>query len=194
MVELIPESYVNSLDPDRIFDRSAPLHVDLGCGDGSFLSLLAGQIPAHNFLGIERLVGRVRTAARKASQLSNVRVLRVETAYAVRYLLPPNSVHIFYLLFPDPWPKRRHHQRRIVTLEFLDSIAAALTSDGRFCIATDQLDYFQEIERLARACHHLQPEPAKADTGFPRTTFEKRFVAAGAPIYRMELRKVSPVI
>jgi tRNA (guanine-N7-)-methyltransferase len=194
VVELIPESYVNCLEPDRIFERAAPLQVDLGCGDGSFLTLLAGQTPDHNFLGIERLAGRVGTAARKAARLSNVRVLRVETAYAVRYLLPPSSVHIFYLLFPDPWPKRRHHQRRIVTSEFLDTIAVALTNNGRFCIATDQLDYFKEIERLARVSTHLQPKLMNAETSLPRTTFEKRFVAAGAPIHRMELRKISSVI
>jgi tRNA (guanine-N7-)-methyltransferase len=168
--------------------------VDLGCGDGSFLSLLAEQTPAHNFLGIERLAGRVRSTARKASRLPNVRVLRVETAYAVRYLLPANSVAVFYLLFPDPWPKRRHHQRRIMTPEFLESVAVALTSDGCFHIATDQQDYFEEMERLVEAGHQLRRERASTLTNLPRTTFEKRFVAAGAPIYRMELRKISPVI
>jgi tRNA (guanine-N7-)-methyltransferase len=194
VVELIPESYIDCLDPRRIFERPAPLHVDLGCGDGSFLSLLAGQTPDHNFLGIERLAGRVRSAARKASQLPNVRVLRVETGYAVRYLLPPKSVHVFYLLFPDPWPKRKHHQRRIVTPEFLDAITIALTNDGRFCLATDQLDYFEVIERLVQLSGHLRVQPMNAEKTLPLTTFEKRFVAADAPIYRMELRKVSPVM
>jgi tRNA (guanine-N7-)-methyltransferase len=194
VVELIPESYVNRLEPDQVFGRTAPLQVDLGCGDGSFLSVLAEQMPAHNFLGIERLAGRVRSAARKASGFSNVRVLRVETAYAVRYLLPPNSVDVFYLLFPDPWPKRRHHQRRIVTPEFMDSVVAALTNNGCFHIATDQQDYFREIERVVQACIHLQREPASGLKSLPRTTFERRFVAAGAPIYRMELRKISSVI
>jgi tRNA (guanine-N7-)-methyltransferase len=194
MVELIPESYVNPLELDRVFERPAPLQVDLGCGDGSFLRLLAAQNPEYNFLGIERLAGRVRAAAHKASRLSNVRVLRLETSYSLHYLLPPNSVEIFYLLFPDPWPKRRHHRRRIVTDEFLDGIATALTTNGRLCVATDQLDYFNEIERLAGKCAHLQREPTGADTNLPPTTFEKRFAAAGDPIYRMTLRKVSPVI
>ena len=194
VVELIPGSYVNRLDLEQVFGRPAPLQVDLGCGDGSFLSSLADQTPAHNFLGIERLAGRVRSAARKGSPLSNVRVLRVETAYAVRYLLPPNSVDVFYLLFPDPWPKRRHRRRRIVTAEFLASIAFALTTTGCFRIATDQLDYFEEIERLARASDYLHPERMIEATNLPRTTFEKHFLTAGVPIYRMELRKVSPVI
>ena len=194
MVELIPSSYVDRLDPSVVFARPAPLHVDLGCGDGSFLSLLAAQIPTHNFLGIERLAGRVRAAARKGSRLSNVRILRVETLYAVRYLLPPESVNAFYLLFPDPWPKRRHHRRRIVTTEFLEAMADALTNNGCLRIATDQLDYFEEIGRLASLSVRLQPRPASEAESLPRTTFEKRFLALGAPIYRAELRKVSPVI
>lgn len=193
MAELIPDSYVDRLSPSTIFGRGAPLHVDLGCGDGSFLASLARHRPDHDFLGIERLAGRVRSAARKASQFSNVRVLRIETSYAVRYLLPPKSVHMFYLLFPDPWPKRKHHRRRIVTPEFLEAIASALTNAGHFCLATDQLDYFKEIERLVKVCENLQLRQTSLLKSLPPTTFEKHFVAAGAPIYRMELRKVSPV-
>src|SRR5207247_9007951 len=78
-----------------------------------------------------------------------MRVLNAETSYALRYLLPENSVETFYLLFPDPWPKRRHQQRRVVSTEFLDSISHALEPGGVLHVATDQRDYFQQIERLA---------------------------------------------
>ncbi len=194
VVELIPESYVAPLDLPTIFGRRAPLQVDLGCGDGSFLALLASQKPAHDFLGIERLLGRVRAATRKAASLTNVRVLRVETTYAVRYLLPPDSVDVFHLLFPDPWPKRRHHQRRIFTSEFLEAVTAALAPGGSFRIATDQSDYFQQIEGIAATSNSLtraREDPVEVP---PATTFEKRFVSAGAPIHRLELRKLSSVI
>ena len=193
MLELIPESYVEPLDAAKIFGRRAPLQVDLGCGDGSFLAALAQQTPAHDFLGIERLAGRVRSASRKAAALPNVRVLRVETAYAVRYLLPPDSVSVFHLLFPDPWPKRRHRRRRLFTGEFLDAILSALAPGGCLRIATDQLDYFEEMERLVQSSASLQAERKNGADPLPVTTFEKKFVATGVPIYRTALWKVSPV-
>jgi len=192
VIELIPETYVAPLDLLTIFGRVAPLHVDLGCGDGSFLCELARRYPDQNFLGIERLVGRVAKACRKADALDNVRVLNVESSYAVRYLLPAASVETFYLLFPDPWPKRRHQRRRIVKLDFLDSIHHALADDGFFRIATDQLDYFELIRGIARNHSEfavVDPE----DVDLPLTKFERRFRGLGAPIYRLVLRKISPV-
>jgi tRNA (guanine-N7-)-methyltransferase len=116
----------------------------------------------------------------------------VENAYAVRYLLPEASAETFYLFFPDPWPKRRHHRRRIVTTDFLDSIHRALTADGILRIATDQSDYFNEIQRLVREHSGFTVVDAE-ETALPMTKFERRFASAGAPIHRLALRKVSPV-
>ena len=192
MIELIPETYVAPLDPISIFGRAAPLHVDLGCGDGSFLCELASRRPDKDFLGIDRLVGRVAKGCRKAAALENVRILNVESSYAVGYLLPEKSVETFYLLFPDPWPKRRHQRRRIVTKGFLDSIHRALTDDGIFRIATDQLDYFQQIRVLAEN-HSGFAIVDVEDADLPLTKFERRFTALGAPIYRLALQKISPV-
>jgi tRNA (guanine-N7-)-methyltransferase len=193
MVELIPDSYVTPLDLPKIFGRAAPLHVDLGCGDGAFLSTQAERNPEKNFLGIERLSGRVEKARRKTTMLDNVRVLLAETSYAIRYLLPEASVERFYLLFPDPWPKRRHHHRRIVTPDFLGSTYLALEENGLLHIATDQLDYFQQIERLVR--NHLRFVIVAVDhANLPLTKFERKFQAQGVPIHRLALRKVSPVM
>ncbi|HEV3244619.1 MAG TPA: tRNA (guanosine(46)-N7)-methyltransferase TrmB [Chthoniobacterales bacterium] len=192
MVELIPETYLAPLDPLAIFGRAAPLHVDLGCGDGSFLCELARQNPDKNFLGTEKLVGRVAKVCRKAAALENVRVLNVESSYAVRYLLPEASVETFYLLFPDPWPKRRHHRRRIVTHDFLNSIHQALESEGVLRVATDQRDYFAQIDRVATS-HSEFGAIDFEDVDLPMTKFERRFREAGAPVYRLALRKVSPV-
>ena len=196
MIELIPETYVAPLDPVAIFGRVAPLQVDLGCGDGSFLCELAHLHQDKNFLGIERLVGRVAKACRKASPLDNVRVLNVESSYAVGYLLPKASVETFYLLFPDPWPKRRHQRRRIVRLDFLDSIHRALEDGGSLRIATDQLDYFEKIRVLAENYSGftiVDPNVDSDRNDLPLTKFERRFSALGAPIYRLALRKISPV-
>lgn len=183
---------IDRLDPENIFGRTAPLHVDLGCCDGSFICALAQRMPAKNFLGIERLLGRIRSAARKAASLPNVRLLRMESSYAVRYLLPAESVETFYLLFPDPWPKRRHWRRRIVTGDFLRTISQALAENGRLLIATDHVDYFERITETARGNPNLAIiEPADIDR--PLTKFERKFRAQSIPIHWLELRKVSPV-
>jgi tRNA (guanine-N7-)-methyltransferase len=200
---LIPqsqESLTDRLDLEKLFGRIAPLQVDLGCGDGSFICALAERLPEKNFLGMERLLGRIRTAARKAATIGNVRLLRMESSYAVRYLLPAGSVEIFYLLFPDPWPKRRHWRRRTVTAEFLRAISDALVGNGRLLIATDYLDYFEKIKEIARsnpdftiADPLLATSVGAALNDLPPTKFWQQFRAQGAAIYRLELRKVSPV-
>jgi tRNA (guanine-N7-)-methyltransferase len=190
--EIVPENYFTPLGLDNIYGRNAPLEVDLGCGDGSFLVGIAAANPERNFLGIERLAGRVRSAHRKIVQreVANARVLRVEASYAVGHLLPADSVALFHLMFPDPWPKRRHWRRRVVTDDFLASIHRALEPQGLLRITTDQIDYFREIERLAAQSMYLvpgsDPEPPRASS-----TFERRF--AESEIYRLVLRKVSDV-
>lgn len=193
MIELVPESYVAPLDLLAIFGRTAPLDVDLGCGNGSFLCELAQGNPEKNFLGIEKLAGRVAKSCRKATALDNVRVLNVEISYAVRYLLPPDSVETFYLMFPDPWPKRRHHRRRLVQEDFLDSIYRSLAAGGFLRIATDQLDYFQQIEGVAQEDARFGKIDIDETALLPLTKFERQFRAQGAPIYRLVLRKISPV-
>ena len=183
------DSLTDRLDLARIFGRAAPVHIDLGCGEGSFLCALAQRMPDKNFLGIERLLNRVRASALKAASLDNVRLLRMESFYAVRYLLPAESVERFYLLFPDPWPKRRHHGRRIFSRDFLDSIAAALEAGGFLHVATDQSDYFQLIEQSGRV--HPQFEIVRRDDFIlPLTRFERKFREQGAPIYRLTLHKL----
>ena len=186
-----PDSLTQQLHLEKIFGRKAPLHVDLGCGDGSFLCALAQRLPNKNFLGVERLSHRVRAAARKAAGLNNVRLLQIESSYAVRYLLPARSVETFYLLFPDPWPKRRHHRRRIVTSDFLNSVHAALEQNGSIYIATDHLDYFRKIDDITRSAPSFASvEPA---IDLPQSRFGTIFRETGTSIHWLTLRKISPV-
>jgi tRNA (guanine-N7-)-methyltransferase len=188
------EPHTARLDVVQLFGRKAPLHVDLGCGDGTFLCEMAQQFPKKNFLGIERLTKRVEKVRCKAEGIENVRVLRADTLIAVRDLLLECSVEAFYLLFPDPWPKRRHHFRRIFTPDFLDAVAVALEKNGLLRVATDQLDYFHRIEHLSRAHLRFEVVPQSAnDCTFPVTRFERKFRDQGDPIYRLTLRKTSPV-
>src|SRR5438094_156741 len=192
-VEYVPKSLTSALEFDRIFSRFAPVEIDLGCGDGTFLTAMARENPEHNFLGIERLLGRVGSVCRKVTRLDlkNARLLRMESSYAVTNLLPAGSVTAFHLLFPDPWPKRRHHRRRGFTHEFLFSIHRALIAGGLFHVATDHTDYFHQLQKPIAETDIFVISREQND--FPSTTFEQKFIARGLPIHRLLLRKVSPV-
>ncbi|HEY4282087.1 MAG TPA: tRNA (guanosine(46)-N7)-methyltransferase TrmB [Chthoniobacterales bacterium] len=191
MIDLLPAENIPAPNLSQLFGRDALLHVDLGCGDGSLLRAMAVEHPEINFLGTERLLRRVRSSDKKAADLPNMRIIRAETLYVLERLLAPESVDAFYLLFPDPWPKRRHHRRRIVTAEFLGRIWTRLTSHGSLFMATDHDDYFAAIRKLLRKSSNFAL--ASAEWKLPATTFEQKFIGAGTAIHRLELRKVSPV-
>jgi tRNA (guanine-N7-)-methyltransferase len=193
VVELTPETSDACLSLPKLFRRNAPVHVDLGCGDGSFLLSLAQENPDKNFLGVERLLKRVRSSDRKAAQLNNVRILRTETSFLVQHLLRPEAVEAFYLLFPDPWPKRRHHRRRLVRPDFLAAIWTALSSDGSFFIATDHDEYFVWICKLVLQSRRFAVIDHELGPRLPMTTFEKKFTNTGSSVHRLGLRKISPV-
>ncbi len=191
--ELITSPESAPLDLEKLFGRAAPLEIDLGCGDGVFLAALAEQHPERNFLGIERMVGRLHGACRRAIEknLANVRLLRAENQSALRDFVPANSVSVIHLLFPDPWPKRRHHRRRLVTEDFLATAYRVLAVQGVLCVTTDAADYFAQIMRLCLVMPEFAPDAGAIVTHLPETTFEKKFKQAGSAIHRLVLRKVS---
>jgi len=149
---------------------------------------MAQRHPERNYLGTERLFGRVRTTSRKVERagLDNVRLLKVESAYVVKHLLPAGSVSRIYVLFPDPWPKRRHWARRLIQAEFLEAAAGALRPGGELCIKTDDGDYFRWIEKMAAGCERFSREGWEEDV--PRTDFERHYVAQGRGIHAVCLR------
>jgi tRNA (guanine-N7-)-methyltransferase len=192
--ELVPANCFAPLDFGEIYRRRAPVEVDLGCGDGSFLAAIAAENPGKDFLGIERLLGRVRATCRKIERgsLTNARVLRFEIFYAVERLLPENSVTGFHLMFPDPWPKRRHAPRRLVNEDFLASLHRALLPNGTVRIATDETEYFRQITRLVSESSLFAVLSDALPTS-AMSKFEKQFTQEGVEIHRLVLRKVSPV-
>jgi tRNA (guanine-N7-)-methyltransferase len=189
-MELFPPSILEPLSLFEIFQTDRPIEVDLGSGPGKFLVESALKFPNRNFLGIERLLGRVRKTCRVASAigLTNLRVMRLELDYTVRFLLPENSVWRFHLNFPDPWPKRRHHTRRVVDGEFLEAIYRSLIDGGEIWIKTDHEVYFQQITKAAVTSDLWNPMEW-VDEGYPLTDFEEQFLAKELPIYRLRLRK-----
>jgi tRNA (guanine-N7-)-methyltransferase len=192
--ELVPANCFAPLDFESIYGRRAPLEIDLGCGDGSFLAAIAAENASRNFLGIERLVGRVRSARGRLERagLTNARVMRFEISYAVNHLLPASSVAVFHLMFPDPWPKRRHAPRRLFSRDFLAAIHRALTPNGTVRIATDDADYFRQITDVVSQSPHFKLIP-DAVPASAVSKFEKRFAQRGVEVHRLWLQKVSDV-
>lgn len=192
-LEFAPEDYFRRAAVADIFEgyAGAPLELDLGCGDGGFLMDLAGHHPDRQFLGVERLLGRVRKVCRKAKRrgLENVRVLRLDTAYAVKWLLPLGAFSRIHLLFPDPWPRKKHHKRRIVNPEVVKAVHALLAPGGEFLFKTDHAEYFEDASAciLASGIFEAVPWPEDAFV-YPLTDFEKLWLSEGKTINRLRLK------
>jgi tRNA (guanine-N7-)-methyltransferase len=191
-IEFAPADYFARAKMSDIFEREAPLEMDLGCGEGAFLVAMAAKYPERNFLGIERLLGRVRKVCRMVvhHQLTNARLLRIETAYALRYVLPPESVTTAHVLFPDPWPKRHHQSRRLIQDGFMEALHGILVPGGELRVKTDDQPYFLWMEKVFAKAKGYERIDWPEDAEYPQTNFERRFLAQGLPIYRALLRKV----
>jgi tRNA (guanine-N7-)-methyltransferase len=191
-LEIIPADIFGPFSFSAVFQNERPVEVDLGSGSGRFLIEAARRYPERNFCGVERLLGRVRKTLRSVSHfgLTNVRVLRLEIDYTLRYLVPPVSVSRLHLSFPDPWPKRRHHHRRLVDEEFLVDSANALITGGELWIKTDHTDYFERITQTADSQRNLFV-PVPWSDEYPRTDFEEMYRSQNLQIYQLRLRKIN---
>jgi tRNA (guanine-N7-)-methyltransferase len=189
---LLPADYFRRLARAEIFPDTAPLEIDLGCGDGTFLLEMARAFPERRFLGVERLLGRVRKVSRRLHQagLANARVLRLESRYTVEWLLPPGCAARLHLLCPDPWPKARHHRRRLVQDGFLAAAWRALEPGGELLVKTDDPDYHAwTLEQVARG-DRFEPVAWPEHAFFhPCTDFERQWLDAGRTIHRLRLRR-----
>jgi tRNA (guanine-N7-)-methyltransferase len=190
--ELVPAHYFRELERAEIRRPGRPLEVDLGCGDGSFLLELARHHPERDFIGVERLLGRVRKVCRKLTRngLANARVLRLESRYVVEWLLPVASVSRLHLLCPDPWPKVRHHRRRLVRTEFLTAVRRALEPGGEFLFMTDHEDYFRWAEEKLADFAGFERLPWEGDEFYhPKTDFQELWESEGKTMWRLRCRK-----
>jgi tRNA (guanine-N7-)-methyltransferase len=190
--EFVPADYFRKLERREICRDDRPLEVDLGCGDGSFLLEMARHYPERDFLGVERLLGRARKVCRKLSRhrLGNARVLRLESRYVIEWLLPEAAVSRVHLLCPDPWPKARHHRRRLVQTEFLTAVRRVLVPGGEFLFMTDHEEYFRWTEEKIAVFGKFERLAWDDDAFFyPKSDFQQLWEGAGKPMWRLRCRK-----
>lgn len=146
------------LDLDAAFGRSAPRTLEIGFGNGEHLLERAGGNPERDFLGVEVHrpgIGHLLLAAHKAGA-QNLRVIAHDAVEVLQCQIAPESLDELQLLFPDPWPKARHHKRRIVQPAFASLAASRLRPGGRLHLATDWEPYAQEMLAVLSGCAALR--------------------------------------
>ncbi len=179
-------SILQRIDVAELFAATQPLEVELGSGDGSFLVSYAQQHPQRNFIGIERLLGRVRKLERKAmrARLLNLRAVRIESSYFLQYLLPHHSAAALHIYFPDPWPKRKHQRHRLLNERFPTLARQALSAEGTVYLRTDDANYYQQMLRVFAADPAFRPVETPLELASVRTDFEREFQAQGIQTLR----------
>lgn len=182
------DSYFETLSLPALFPEQQALEVEIGCGDGSFLVNYAEQHPERNFLGIERLLGRIRKLDRKAVRrgLTNLSIIRVEAGYGIQHLIPQGTVSAYHIYFPDPWPKRRHWKNRLIAPSLLDPLTRSLEPGGRIYLRTDNEDYFQQMLETMNGDPRFQAIEAPSSLTEVITDFEESFNVQGIPTLRAQ--------
>jgi len=183
-------SIVERLDLTRIFPITQPLEVELGCGDASFLVDYAKLHSERNFIGVERLLGRLCKLDRKGRRagLANLRGVRIESAYFLEYLLAPHSVSALHVYFPDPWPKKRHHKNRLINERFSQIARAALAPAGVVYLRTDDKEYFGQMTGVFEGDAKFRKIETPSELAGLLTDFEKEFQARGIKTLRAAYR------
>jgi len=190
--EFTPQDYFQPIEKTDLCPQDTPLEIDLGCGDGTFLLKMAEHHPDRKFLGIERLLGRVRKVCKRAAQmkLENLQVLRLESKYTLEYLLPKNSISRLHLLCPDPWPKAKHHKNRLVQQDFLSALYKILEPKGEFLFKTDHPEYFDwVVEEVKTFAKFKQQEWTSESFFYPKTDFQVQWEAEGKSLQALRLSK-----
>ena len=184
------------LEPRAVFGREAPCTLEIGFGNGENLLALAAAAPARNYLGVEVHrpgVGRLMLGL-QSSAVSNVRIICHDAVEVIERQLAPASLAEILVLFPDPWPKKRHHKRRLIQLPFAAMLAERLVSGGTLRLATDWQPYALQMLETLSAVASLQN--LAADGGFiPRpgertpTRFERRGTRLGHEVWDLAFRR-----
>ncbi|GIX06630.1 MAG: hypothetical protein KatS3mg115_1033 [Candidatus Poribacteria bacterium] len=182
------------IDWKELFGNDRPVETDIGFGKGRFLIEAAQTFPDRNFFGIELMwkpyrVARERLAKRR---LPNVRIVRADAKWFVAERIPDRSVAVHHILFPDPWPKRRHHKRRLVTPPFVEELARTLIPGGVLHLASDMAEYFEELTYIVESAGRF--ELIAESTIDPErdilTNFAAKYLREGRELYQARFRLV----
>lgn len=182
------------LDLKDIFGNKNPVNIEIGIGNGEFLVYYARKNLNENYLGFEVNKKIFKKAIKRCEKegLKNVRLIHYDASFFID-LLEKGSVKNFYINFPDPWPKKRHHKRRLLKKEFLEKLSDKLTKDGHVYIATDHNDYGMEIASNLKEIKSLTScfeSEYKADlVDYYETKYYKRFGVPGK-IFFFKLKRV----
>ena len=174
-------SILEPLNVTEYFPRVQPLEIELGCGDASFLVNHAKAHPEHNFIGVERLGGRIRKLDRKGRRagLTNLRGIRIESGYFLEYLLPPKSATALHIYFPDPWPKRKHIKNRFINERFIEIAGRVLVPGGIVYLRTDHAEYFEQMKTVFAAAPAFREVETPETLSAVLTDFEAEFLKQG---------------
>lgn len=179
--------FAHPSDPDAAY---RPIDLEIGSGKGTFLVRQAAARPQINHLGLEYAKAYWRYTADRVRRhrLENVRVVHAEAGSFVRWHLPDAAIRQVHIYFPDPWPKKRHHKRRLIQERFLRDLHRIIappqaddTEAGQVCIATDHADYFDWIDEAASTVSDIYrrlpfESPAAAAPGeWVGTNYEHKF-------------------
>jgi len=169
------------LDLDRVFGRSAPRVLDIGFGDGEALFTSAANHPDVDYLGVEVHepgVGHLLVLLEQAG-LDNLRIVNRDVVDVVDHMLSPSAFDVVDIFFPDPWPKKRHHKRRLINRPFVERMATVMKPGGLLHVATDWANYAEQIEAVLAAAPAFGQVDEAAASGTalaqrPPTKFERR--------------------
>lgn len=175
---LIPAAE-DAADWQTIFCRHAPMTVEVGCGHGESLVQTAAQNPDNNYAVLETYkpgIGALMNAL-AAGGINNVRIIAADAARYLPLMFAPHSLSAVRVFFPDPWPKRRHHKRRLINESFVATMALVLSHGGIARIATDDAHYAAAIDTIFANNKSFIPLPSSNES-IPQTRFAARATAA----------------
>jgi tRNA (guanine-N7-)-methyltransferase len=173
------------LDLAMLFGNGNSCTLEIGFGNGEHLAARAQAEPQRNFLGVEVYRPGIGCLLRfaAAADLSNVRVIAHDAVEVLREQIAPDALDEVEILFPDPWPKKRHHKRRLIQAEFALLVASRLAGGGRLRLATDWEPYAEQMRLVLDACPLLESEGAAGVRSRAPTRFERRGADLGLAVH-----------